>query len=174
MSRSLRILFLEESSITHNGPEWLHELAINNSVLVSLNFYMTDLTIVPSDLELLALNCRSLISVKISDCDLSDLVGFFRAASALEDFGGGSFSDQPEEANQPVEANRYSGVVFPARLCCLGLTYMAMINMHIIFPLCAALKKLDLQYTFLTTEDHCNLIQRCPYLQVLEVWPVID
>lgn len=169
MCRSLRILFLEESSITHNGPEWLHELAINNSVLVSLNFYMTDLTIVPSDLELLALNCRSLISVKISDCDLSDLVGFFRAASALEDFGGGSFSDQPEEANR-----KDNSVVFPARLCCLGLTYMAMINMHIIFPLCAALKKLDLQYTFLTTEDHCNLIQRCPQLQVLEVWPVIN
>jgi coronatine-insensitive protein 1 len=41
--------------------------------------------------------------------------------------------------------------------------------MQILFPYGAALKKLDLQFAFLTTEDHCQLVQRCPNLEVLEV-----
>ncbi|KAF7038636.1 hypothetical protein CFC21_048793 [Triticum aestivum] len=124
--RSLRTLFLEECVITGEGGEWLHELAVNNSVLVTLNFYMTELKVVPADLELLAKNCKSLLSLKISECDLSDLIGFFEAANALQDFAGGSFNE-----------------------------------------------KLDLQYTFLTTEDHCQLISKCPNLFVLEVRNVI-
>ncbi|XBI30192.1 hypothetical protein VPH35_053993 [Triticum aestivum] len=124
--RSLRTLFLEECVITDEGGEWLHELAVNNSVLVTLNFYMTELKVVPADLELLAKNCKSLLSLKISECDLSDLIGFFEAANALQDFAGGSFNE-----------------------------------------------KLDLQYTFLSTEDHCQLISKCPNLFVLEVRNVI-
>jgi hypothetical protein len=42
-------------------------------------------------------------------------------------------------------------------------------EMPVIFPYSAMLKKLDLQYTFLTTEDHCQLIAKCPNLLVLEV-----
>ncbi|XP_073009839.1 coronatine-insensitive protein homolog 1a-like isoform X1 [Typha latifolia] len=165
-SRCLRTLFLEESSITDNDSEWLHELAVNNTVLATLNFYMTELSILPKDLELLARNCRSLSSLKISECDLSDLVDFFQTATALEDFGGGSFNDQGE-------TNRYDRVIFPSRLRCLGLNYMGTNEMPTIFRLCAALKKLDLQYTFLSTEDHCQLIQRCPNLEILEVRNVI-
>ena len=161
--RCLRTLFLEESSVTENDGEWLHELAVNNSVLETLNFYMTELRILPQDLDLLARNCRSLISLKISECDVSDLVSFFRTATALEEFGGGSFNDQAGEIN------RYEGVRFPPRLCCLGLIYMGMNEMHIIFPFATSLKKLDLQYTLLSTEDHCQLIQRCPNLEILEV-----
>ncbi|EHA8589526.1 coronatine-insensitive protein [Cocos nucifera] len=165
--RCLRTLFLEESSVTENDGEWLHELAVNNSVLETLNFYMTELRILPQELELLARNCQSLISLKISECDVSDLVGFFRTATALEEFGGGSFNDQEGEIN------RYERISFPPRLCCLGLIYMGMNEMHIIFPFAASLKKLDLQYTFLSTEDHCQLIQRCPNLEILEVRNVI-
>ncbi|XP_008812874.1 coronatine-insensitive protein homolog 1b-like [Phoenix dactylifera] len=165
--RCLRTLFLEESSVAENDGEWLHELAVNNSLLETLNFYMTELRISPQDLELLARNCRSLISLKISECDVSDLIGFFRTATALEEFGGGSFNDQAGEIN------RYERVCFPPRLCCLGLIYMGMNEMHIIFPFAASLKKLDLQYTFLSTEDHCQLIQRCPNLEILEVRNVI-
>ncbi|KAK9037091.1 hypothetical protein V6N11_022013 [Hibiscus sabdariffa] len=43
MCRQLRTLFLEESSIIEKDGQWLHELAVNNSVLMTLNFYMTDL-----------------------------------------------------------------------------------------------------------------------------------
>lgn len=79
--RQLRTLFLEENSITEKDGDWLHEIALNNTVLETLNFYMTDLNKIRfEDLELIAKNCRNLVSVKISDCEILDLVGFFHAA----------------------------------------------------------------------------------------------
>ncbi|PPS05710.1 hypothetical protein GOBAR_AA14936 [Gossypium barbadense] len=157
----LRTLFLEESSIIEKDGQWLHELAVNNSVLTNLNFYMTDLVKVSfEDLEFIAQNCRNLASVKISDCEILDLVGFFHAASVLEEFCGGLFNEQPE---------RYTAVSFPPRLCRLGLTYMGKNEMPIVFPFASLLKKLDLLYALLDTEDHCLLIQRCPNLEVLEL-----
>ncbi|KAL2509541.1 Uncharacterized protein Fot_33188 [Forsythia ovata] len=96
--RDLMTLVMEESTIVENDGEWLHELALENTVLENLNFYMTDLVKVASaDLELIAKNCASLVSMKITDCDIIDLVGVFRFAAALEDFCGGSFSSPPEE-----------------------------------------------------------------------------
>lgn len=141
--------------------EWLHELAMNNTVLETLNFYMTELATVQfEDLELIARNCRSLISMKISDFEILDLVGFFRAATALEEFAGGSFSEQ---------SDKYSAVSFPPKLCRLGLNYMGKNEMPIVFPFASLLKKLDLLYCLLDTEDHCLLIQKCPNLEFLEV-----
>ncbi|XP_022156918.1 coronatine-insensitive protein 1 [Momordica charantia] len=163
--RSLKTLFLEESTITEKDGEWLHELATNNTVLETLNFYMTDLIKVKfEDLELIARNCRSLISVKINDCEILHLVGFFRAAGSLEEFCGGSFNDQPE---------KYAAVSLPQNLRHLGLTYMGRNEMPIVYPFANLLKKLDLLYALLHTEDHCILIQRCPNLEVLETRNVI-
>ncbi|XP_042459849.1 coronatine-insensitive protein homolog 1b-like [Zingiber officinale] len=165
--RCLRILSLEESSISGNDAKWIHELAVNNSVLETLNFYMTELRVAPEDLELLAKNCRSLVSLKISECDISYLISFFLIATKLEEFGGGSFNDQVGDLD------KYMKIQFPPKLCCVGLIFMGKNEMEILFPFAAALKKLDLQYTFLSTEDHCQLIQRCPNLEVLEVRDVI-
>ncbi|THU68000.1 hypothetical protein C4D60_Mb05t30630 [Musa balbisiana] len=165
--KNITSLFLEESLIVENDDRWVHELAVNNSVLEALNFYMTELRVTPQDLELLARNCKSLVSLKISECDISDLVGFFRAATSLEEFGGGSFNDQVGEVN------KYDVIKFPPRLCCVGLIFMGTNEMNLLFPFAAELKKLDLQYTFLSTEDHCQLIERCPNLEVLEVRDVI-
>ncbi|KAJ6726955.1 F-BOX/TPR REPEAT PROTEIN POF3 [Salix purpurea] len=165
--RQLRTLFLEESGIVERDGDWLHELAMNNTVLETLNFYMTDLTRVRlEDLVLLARNCRSLVSVKVSDSEILDLVGFFRAASGLEEFCGGSF-------NETLEPEKYSAVTFPPKLCCLGLSYMEKSVMSIVFPFASLLKKLDLLYALLGTEDHCVLVQRCPNLEVLETRNVI-
>ncbi|KAL9421618.1 hypothetical protein AB3S75_033986 [Citrus x aurantiifolia] len=163
--RQLRTLFLEESSIFEKDGDWLHELALYNTVLETLNFYMTDLIKVNvEDLELIARNCRSLCSVKINDCELLDLVNFFQIATALEEFCGGSFNHLPE---------KYSAVAFPRSICRLGLSYMEQDHMWIIFPFAAMLKKLDLLYALLNTEDHCLLIQRCPNLEILETRNVI-
>ncbi|KAJ9160263.1 hypothetical protein P3X46_025677 [Hevea brasiliensis] len=165
LCRQLRTLFLEESSILEKDGDWLHEIALNNTVLETLNFYMTDLNTVRfEDLELIAKNCRNLVSVKISDCEILDLVGFFNAAVALEEFCGGSFNDVPD---------RYSAVSFPRKLCRLGLTYMGKNEMPIVFPFASLLKKLDLLYALLDTEDHCLLIQKCCNLEVLETRNVI-
>lgn len=163
--RSLKTLFLEESSIIEHDGKWLHELAMNNTALETLNFYMTDLAKVKfEDLELIARNCRSLVSVKISDFEIVNLVDFFRAAVMLEEFCGGSFNQEPE---------KYNAVSLPQKLCRLGLTYMEKNEMPIVFPFASLLKKLDLLYALLDTEDHCTLIQRCPSLEVLETRNVI-
>ncbi|KAG2723852.1 hypothetical protein I3843_02G166300 [Carya illinoinensis] len=163
--RSLKSLFLEESSIVENDGKWLHELALNNTVLEALNFYMTDLVKISfEDLELIARNCRSLLSIKVSDCEILDLLRFFHTANALEEFCGGSFNEHPD---------KYSSVSFPPKLCRLGLTYMGKNEMPIVFPYAPQLKKLDLLYALLDTEDHCMLIQRSPNLEILETRNVI-
>ncbi|XP_047325251.1 coronatine-insensitive protein 1 isoform X2 [Impatiens glandulifera] len=163
--KNLRTLFLEESNIKEKDGEWLHELALNNTVLETLNFYMTDLNLIKSgDLEHIARNCPSLVSVKINECELLELCGFFQAAVGLQEFAGGSFGEQPE---------KYSALSFPQRLCGLGFTYMGRKEMFIIFPVRLQLRRLDLLYAFLDTEDHCLLIQQCPNLEVLETRNVI-
>lgn len=152
---------MEESSVIENDGDWLHELALNNTVLETLNFYLTDIANVRiQDLELIAKNCPNLVSVKITDCEILNLVNFFRYATALEEFCGGSYNEEPE---------KYSAVSLPAKLSRLGLTYIGKNEMPIVFPYAALLKKLDLLYAMLDTEDHCTLIQRCPNLEVLEV-----
>lgn len=177
LCRNMRVLIMEESGIVEKDGEWLHELALNNTVLETLNFYMTDLTKVRSeDLELIARRCPSLISMKISDCDLSDLVGFFRAISSLEEFAGGSFSEPPGQVGEGVfnvQLQRYGAVAFPSRLCCLGLTYLGKAELPIIYPVASKLKKLDLLYALLDTEAHCILLQKCPNLELLETRDVI-
>jgi coronatine-insensitive protein 1 len=163
--RNLKVFLLEESTIVENDGEWLHELALNNTVLESLNFYLTDIVHVKvQDLELLAKNCPNLVSVKITDCEILDLVNFFRNATALEEFSGGTYNEEPE---------RYTAVSLPAKLCRLGLTFIGKNELPMAFTFAAALKKLDLLYALLDTEDHCILIQKCPNLEVLETRNVI-
>ncbi|KAL1544741.1 Coronatine-insensitive protein 1, variant 2 [Salvia divinorum] len=175
--RNLRNLLLEESSIIENDGEWLNELAMNNTVLESLNFYMTDLMKVRSrDLEQIARRCPKLTSMKISDCDVSDLIGFFRAAASLEEFCGGSFSEPPGQVGEGVfneQLERYANVVFPSRLCRLGLTYLGKAELPIVYPVASRLKKMDLLYALLDTEGHYQLLQRCPNLEILETRNVI-
>ncbi|KAJ8540459.1 hypothetical protein K7X08_030378 [Anisodus acutangulus] len=175
--RNLRTLIMEESYIIEKDGEWVHELALNNTVLENLNFYMTDLLQVKAeDLELIARNCKSLVSMKISECEIMNLLGFFRAAVALEEFGGGAFNVQPEpvtENGYNEQSARYAAVVFPPRLCQLGLTYLEKNEMPILFPIASRMKKLDLLYALLDTAAHCFLLQRCPNLEILETRNVV-
>jgi coronatine-insensitive protein 1 len=167
---------LEDSTIEEHDGEWLHQFALNNTVLETLNFYMTELNQVKfEDLELIAKNCKNLVSVKISDnFEILDLVGFYRFASALEEYAGGSYNDAAnDDGTVNEQPDRYSGVSFPSKLCQMGLNYMGKNQMPIIFPLASKLKKLDLLYALLNTEDHCILIQKCPNLETLETRNVI-
>ncbi|XP_076911931.1 coronatine-insensitive protein 1-like [Bidens hawaiensis] len=160
--RNLKELFLEDSQVIEKDGGWLHELATNNTQLETLNFYMTDLSQVSSnDLELIAKRCKSLVSVKIGDTEILYLVGFFQFAVSLEEFSGGCFNNQAEQ---------YASVTYPLQLCRLGLNYMSKNEMPIVYPFASRLKKLDLLYAFLDTEDHCVLLQKCPNLEVLEVY----
>ncbi|KAL1535437.1 Coronatine-insensitive protein [Salvia divinorum] len=176
--RNLRTLYIEESMITELDGEWLHHLALNNTVLENLNFFMTDLKRVRSeDIDLLARRCPSLTSVKISDCDISKLVEFFRNAGSLEEFAGGSVTEPPAQNGEEVapseQVERYSSISFPPKLCRLGLTYLGRAELPILFPIAAKLKKLDLLYAMLDTEGHCQILQTCPNLEVLEARNVL-
>ncbi|KAL4350250.1 hypothetical protein AHAS_Ahas10G0123200 [Arachis hypogaea] len=163
--RNLRVLFLEESTIVEKDGEWLHELALNNTVLESLNFYLTEIAAVGiQDLELIAKNCPNLVSVKVTDSEILDLVNFFRYATSLEEFCGGAYTEEPD---------RYNAVTLPARLCRLGLTNIESNELPMVFVYASILKKLDLMYAMLDTEDHCKLIEKCPNLEVLESRNVI-
>ncbi|KAK1411142.1 hypothetical protein QVD17_37686 [Tagetes erecta] len=161
MCNGLRVLYLQESLIVEKDGKWLHELALNNSVLESLNFYMTDLVKFSfKDLELIGKNCRqSLVSVKISECDLTNLVDFFNHVVSLQEFGGGAFSNQ---------SDKYTGFKFPSSLRCVALNYMSQTEIPIVLPFASRITKLDLLYALFDTEDHCFLVQRCPNLEVLD------
>ncbi|PWZ55068.1 Coronatine-insensitive 2 [Zea mays] len=168
--RKLETLFLEESMMDEKeNDEWIRELATSNSVLETLNFFQTDLRASPEYLTLLVRNCQRLKTLKISECFMPDLVSLFRTAQTLQEFAGGSFEDQ----GQPVAGRNYENYYFPPLLHRLSLLYMGTNEMQILFPYAAALKKLDLQFTFLSTEDHCQIVQRCPNLETLEVRDVI-
>ncbi|KAL5208970.1 hypothetical protein ABZP36_004593 [Zizania latifolia] len=168
--KKLETLFLEDSSIAEKeNDEWIRELATNNTVLETLNFFLTDLRASPAYLTLLVRNCRRLKVLKISECFMPDLVDLFRTAEILQDFAGGSFDDQ----GQAAENRNYENYYFPPLLHRLSLLYMGTDEMQILFPYGSALRKLDLQFAFLSTEDHCQLVQRCPNLEILEVRDVI-
>lgn len=156
---------MEECSVLEKDGNWLHELALHNTSLEVLNFYMTELAkISPKDLESIARNCRrSLVSVKVGDFEILELVGFFKTAANLEEFCGGSLN---EDIGRP---EKYMNLSFPPKLCRLGLSYMGPNEMPILFPFAAQIRKLDLLYALLETDDHCSLIQRCPNLEILEV-----
>ncbi|KAI3910740.1 hypothetical protein MKW92_001997 [Papaver armeniacum] len=163
--RALKILFLEESTIEEKDGRWLHEVALHNTVLETLNFFLTDLSkIAIEDLELIARNCTKLVSIKISEVEILELIGFFRAATRLEELAGGAFNQQSE---------MYAAITLPRTLRFLGLAYVGADEMHLIYPFATLLRKLDLQYSLLDTEGHCQLIQRCPNLEVLEARNVI-
>lgn len=163
--KNLRTLFLEDcSNITETTDEWFHQLALNNKVLETLNFYMTFLEkIRVEDLELLARNCP-LVSVKIGDTDLVHLRNFFRSATRLQEFCGGSVSEGFDQ---------YSNITFPAQLNSVGLMYLGDSQVPILFPVAHLLRKLDLVYVSLSCDGHSDLICRCPNLEVLETTNII-
>ncbi|KVI08271.1 coronatine-insensitive protein 1-like isoform X1 [Cynara cardunculus var. scolymus] len=166
LCNNLKTLYLQESLIVEKDGEWLHELALHNKAMESLNFYMTDLVKFDlKDLELIAKNCSgSLVSVKISECDVTDLVDFFRYAVKLEEFGGGAFSDHLE---------KYAGLKFPPILRSMALNYMSELELPVVLPFASQITKLDLLYALFDTDAHCFLFQRCPNLEVLDARDVI-
>ncbi|KAH9614926.1 hypothetical protein KSS87_001892 [Heliosperma pusillum] len=161
--RNLKTLLLEDSTITETNGEWFHQLALNNAVLETLNFYMTFLEqIKVEDLELLATKCP-LKSVKIGDTDLVHLGNFLRTALTLQEFCGGSFS----------ENESYTNIEVPPQLTSVGFMYFQKNHLPMLFPIAQSLRRLDLIYASLCCDGHCDLIRRLHNLEVLETTNVI-
>ncbi|KAL0740144.1 hypothetical protein Bca4012_081657 [Brassica carinata] len=168
--RKIKTLLMDDSSFLEKDGKWLHELALHNTSLEVLSFYMTELTkLSPTDLATIAKNChRTLVSVKVGDFEMLKLARFFKAAVNLEEFRGGALNEDPEKPGKYTKK-----LTFPPKLHRLGLTYLGANEMPIIFPFAAQIRKLDLLYALLETNDHCKLIRKCPNLEVLETRNVI-
>nr|GEV97755.1 hypothetical protein [Tanacetum cinerariifolium] len=170
----LRILSLENSSITEKDGEWLHELALHNNSIESLDFYKAGLTKFDvKDLALVAKNCsQSLVSVKRSrHYEFINLVEFFSYAVKLEDFGGGRFGDINHIGLNPVlhisaRRAKYKDFKFPPNLKYLALNHMG--QNDIVLPFAHLITQLDAQFVFDRNHHHQqSLIENCPNLEVL-------
>lgn len=173
--RCLRVLVLDDSTIEDRGGEWLHELALNNVSLEVLNFSGTDLQIIDiADLQTVAINCKALASLKVHELDLVSLTELLRTTTALQELGGVLVAP-----NNGCDGMPNMGIRLPASLTSLvGLCYMgtddgdAAVN-SLVRPIASGLKKIDLQFAFLSVEGHCELLSCCTNLEDLEVFNAI-
>ena len=84
---------LDESQIKEESGDWIHELALNNSSLEVLNFYMTTLEMINiSDIELIVTHFPSLTSLKVGDYDIMGMKGVLNKETTLAEFGGRAFN----------------------------------------------------------------------------------
>lgn len=172
--RVLKVLFLEESLLHDHDGKWLHELSLHNSCLESLNISGTDLQNVSvDDLATLALNCKSLISLKLNELDLEELAEVLGRTTALRELGGVSAGASLDQKHLRTP------IALPASLTSLvALYYMGIdegdeIINSIIQTIAPGLRKIDLQYSCLTVDGHCQLLGHCANLEALEVFNAI-
>jgi coronatine-insensitive protein 1 len=169
-SRSLKVLFLEESAIQERGDAWLYDLSLYNSSLEVLNIAGSGLVNVDvADLLAIATNCKSLISLKLNELEVEDLSEVLSKTTTLKELGGISVgSAHPLEHHVPAFR-------LPAGITSLvGLFYFGAnegdeyVN-SLIRPIAPGLRKLDLQYACLSVDGHCQLLEHCANLEALEV-----
>ncbi|GKC98025.1 leucine-rich repeat, cysteine-containing subtype protein [Tanacetum coccineum] len=142
---------------------WLHQLALNSTVLEMFSFKNMKMSDDAEDLTLLAKNCcNSLISLKIGKCYLSKLGDAFRYAVRLEHFGGYIRAEESELV----------GFKFPTNMRSLSIHNLAVTRYSIVFPFLNHIRKLKLLVSRLDNHDQCLLFERCPNLEVLSTQDV--
>ncbi|PWA99559.1 hypothetical protein CTI12_AA006200 [Artemisia annua] len=156
----LRTLCLKGHWVHEKDGKWLHELALQNTGIESLEFSNIKKYDV-KDLTLLAKNCsQSLVSLKLcrsSRCALIDLVDVFRYVVRLEDFVGGGW-DKNEG---------YGGFKFPPTIRRMSVTNKT--SLPLVLPLAHQLRELYLDHLLMDADSRCFLIQRCPNLEILHI-----
>lgn len=163
--RSLKVLSLEDSEVTDNSGEWMHALAQYNSVLEVLNFAVLGLEAIDiSDLTILVQKCKSLVSLKVGEIDMEELIGVLSKVPNLKELGAGSCNElrDDEEGAVPIS--------LPAHLTALtGLWAMNDSGWRMVLPVAANLRKLELKFTLLSRNAHCELLSHCHVLEELQV-----
>lgn len=149
----------EAGEVGETCVKWLHELALHNSSIESLDFrYMSGTNIDVNDLTLLAKNCsQSLVSFKFTSYGEIDLTDFFSYAVRLED----------------CHVSKYAGFKFPPNLRCMGIYELSKSSFPFVLPFAHQLRELKIAHVILDDDDDSQcfliqLIQRCPKLEVLE------
>ncbi|GJX41570.1 leucine-rich repeat, cysteine-containing subtype protein [Tanacetum coccineum] len=136
---------------------WLHQLALNSTVLEMFKFKNTDFSDA-EDVTLLAKNCcSSLISLKIGKCYLSKLGDAFRYAVKLQHFGGDICDAESELV----------GFRFPPNIRSLSRMELPVTQYSSVLPLLNQITQLKLVFVGLDEDQQCLLFERCPNLEVL-------
>lgn len=164
---NLKDLFLQNSLIFEVDGKWLHELALRNTAIESLNYHLTTLfSCDHKDLVLIAKNCsESLVSLKVTECDVGDLVDVFKYAINLEAFAGAWLNKDPDQLIPAVK--------FPPKLGCMAMDYMSLTYIPVVLPVAHQLTELNLMYARFNADVHCVLIYKCPNLEVLYTRDII-
>ncbi|KAG0583894.1 hypothetical protein M758_3G169100 [Ceratodon purpureus] len=164
-SRALKKLSLEDSDVEDLGGEWLHALARYNSTLEELHFGVLGIGDIDiADLFTLAEKCKSLVSLKVGEIEMLDMVDVLSRTPYLEELGTGSFNylgDEDDDAAAPIP--------LPKHLKSLsGMWSLMDVGLPTILPVAANLRKLDLKYTLLSCEGHTLLLSHCHSLEDLQ------
>lgn len=171
--RTLRELFLEESDMQDHDGNWLRELSLWNTSLEVLNIAGIGLqNVCYDDLSTLASNCKSLVSLKLNELELEDLQEILSRTTALQELGGVS-------VGACMDGEPKDRITLPGTLTSLVAFYYmgaddgdAIVN-TIVQPIAPGLRKIDLQYSCLTVDGHCQLLSHCANLEALEVFNAI-
>ncbi|GKA35189.1 leucine-rich repeat, cysteine-containing subtype protein [Tanacetum coccineum] len=146
-----------ENDYTTNG-KWLHELALHNTVMESLNFHRPFDTYDMKDVTLLAKKCsNSLVSLNIFPRPLIDFRKAFNHAKKLDHFGIGIINEDSD----------YSSVKFPSSIRGLHIEELRETSFPFLLPYLCQLRELNIECADLQPNCLCFLIQRCPRLEVL-------
>ncbi|GJW63677.1 leucine-rich repeat, cysteine-containing subtype protein [Tanacetum coccineum] len=164
----LRALCLEYDRyhIEAKNETWLHQLALNSTVLEMFQFKYTDLfdaegltlcLTLAEGLTLLAKNCsNSLISLKVGECYLSKLGDAFRYAVRLEHFSGENLDEESDLV----------GFRLPPNMRSLSIKDLPISQNSIVLPFLNHIRKLKLAFLDLRG-CQCLFFKRCPNLEVL-------
>lgn len=131
-----------------------------------LNFAVLGLEDVEvADLALLVEKCKSLVSLKVGEMEMMDMVGAIRRASSLRELGAGSCSYLGDE-----DSRSYAPISLPPNLTALsGMWAMGDSGLSMILPIASNLKKLDLKFTLLSRKAYCQVFSLCHALEELQV-----
>ena len=157
----LRNLYLQLSFIIEKDGEWLHELALRNKCLESLNHYLTPLDKYDyEDLALLAKNCKeSLVCLKIKNIPLKHLVEIFGSCFKIEDFVADPFLIEDEE-----DIYYYK---YPSNIRHITWNYGVHLDVAVIQTFSHQLTKLNVVCSKFDSDDHCLILSRSPNLEEL-------
>ncbi|GKE05502.1 alpha/beta hydrolase fold protein [Tanacetum coccineum] len=137
---------------------WIHQLALNSTVLERLHVKNIDFSNNAQQLMLLAKNCcNSLISLKIGECRLSKLGDAFRYAVRLEHFSGENLDEEFDLV----------GFQLPPHMRSLRIECLPPTRYSIVLPCLNQIRKLELVHFSAAYMCQCSLFKMCPNVEVL-------